>query len=191
MNAGDPSPSEVAKVRGRGVRTHHDKEVPGLGHTKLPRQDGLYVPGHQAVEDGVQQQHAQHLAKGEVVVHVDRTQEVSPLDTCAWNTHQETGLKRTCSRRQHTCVYPCQGSMTTPLRFYRESDDSLQVFKTRVSYKLDVIEPAKNHELTIQAHVSFMTYIHNTHIHIHVDICGRSPTLEQCTFPMFLKREKL
>lgn len=64
---------EVARMRSRGIRTHHDEEVPGLRHTKLPWEDSLHIPGHQAIEDGVQQQHAQHLPKGEVVVHVDGT----------------------------------------------------------------------------------------------------------------------
>lgn len=78
-----PTLAEVASVQKRAVRTHHDEEVPGLGHAELSREYGLYVPGHQAVEHRVQQQHAQHLPEGEVVVHVDRTQEVSPLDAHA------------------------------------------------------------------------------------------------------------
>lgn len=77
------------------IRTHQDEEVPGLGHAELAREDGLHIPGHKPVEDGVQQQHAQHLPEGEVVVHIDGTQEVSPLDACAWKTCQETGLTRT------------------------------------------------------------------------------------------------
>lgn len=74
------------------IRTHQDEEVPGLGHAELAREHSLHVPGDQPVQDGVQQQHAQHLPEGEVIIHVDGTQEVSPLDACAWKTCQETGL---------------------------------------------------------------------------------------------------
>lgn len=78
-------------LKGRGISTHHEEEVPGLGHTELAREDSLHVPGHQAVEHRVQQQHAQHLPKAEVIVHIDGTQEVSPLDARAWRTDQENG----------------------------------------------------------------------------------------------------
>lgn len=50
VGAGPTStPTEVA------VRTYQDEEIPGLGHTELAWEDGLHIPGHQAVEDGVQQ----------------------------------------------------------------------------------------------------------------------------------------
>lgn len=104
-------------MKSRGVGTHHEAEVPGLGHAQLPREHGLHVPGHQAVEHGVQQQHAQRLSKGEVVVHVDGTQEVWPLNACAWRTHQETGLKCPHSPGRYVCLLcplaqPSQGFST-------------------------------------------------------------------------------
>lgn len=74
-----PGPGHCRSGDGRGwgtqvgIRTHQDEEVPGLGHAKLAREHSLHVPGDQPVEDGVQQQHAQHLPEGEVVIHVDGT----------------------------------------------------------------------------------------------------------------------
>lgn len=91
VSAGDTSvPKEVACLKNRGISTHHKEEVPGLGHAKLAWEDGLHVPGHQAIEHRVQQQHSQHLSKAEIVVHVDRVQEVSPLDASAWRMRQES-----------------------------------------------------------------------------------------------------
>lgn len=114
------------------IRTHQDEEVPGLGHAKLAREDGLHVPGHQPVEDRVQQQHAQHLPEGEVVVHIDGTQEVSPLDARAWKTCQETGLMRT---------HGAESAWQPPAP--SKADSSPQAFQTRAGHQIGVTEPAK------------------------------------------------
>lgn len=84
VSAGDTFvPQRSDLLEEQGISTHHKEEVPGLGYAKLAWEDSLHIPGHQAVEHRVQQHHPQHLSKAEIIIHIDRVQEVTPLDASA------------------------------------------------------------------------------------------------------------
>ena len=63
---------------------YRDGEVPRLGHAVLAREDGLDVPGDDEVDDGVDEQHHQHVQHRELVVNRRARSNVRPLDaaTC-------------------------------------------------------------------------------------------------------------
>lgn len=51
-----------------GIRTYREGEVPRLRHTKVTWPERFNVPGEEAEQECVKNEHPKHMCQGEVVV---------------------------------------------------------------------------------------------------------------------------